>query len=101
MLLGSVYPGRWSQRPGQGKLEGLAKEQSQDGKTGVLSSFFPDSALPVVVYMYILDTFPWTDFTVSQIEVGLYFCEFIKFSFHEQMFLPLLLLHLEEGLAYL
>lgn len=88
---------------GRGKVSERAwlKVQSQDGKTGVLSSFFPDSALPVVIYMYILDTFPLTDFTVSQIEIGLYFCEFIKFNFHEQMFLPLLLLHLEGCLAYL
>lgn len=75
------------------------KWQSQHGNTDFQSSFFPDPAL--VVYMYILDTFPLTDFTVSQIEICLYFCEFIKFSFHEQVFLPLLLWNLEGCLASL
>lgn len=57
------------------------KRQSQDGNTGFLSSFFPDPAL--VIYMYILDTFLLTDFIVSQIEICLYFCEFLKFNFRE------------------
>ena len=90
---------KWNHLQAGQQVSSRAAMGIQAFPSNVQSSFFPDRAQ--VVYMYVLNTYSLTNFTVSQTESCFYFCGSINFSFREQASLPLLVLRQGGRLASL